>query len=450
MKSQCLFNKAFVNLTALFFVFIFCSSSKSVYSQEVREYIDLQIHPTMHFSFGFFGKGLEFFDEKNPPKLSYKHQLTNVNYANYWKNNKGIRVFVVGLVIKETIHSEKRAHRLIMEQIAYINKFVSENPNDFIIAKTPSEVRDYIKNTTKTIVVYSIEGGKKLLDKPGDAEFWAKQGVSFVTLVHLRDYNNGGAGIRPGFATTILNLKGYFKKQRKRGLTEKGKNTILALARAGVMTDITHMSDQTREDALNFMESKGIPPIATHDFFKPIQNGPRGISEKHILQIYRNNGLMSLPISAISLMPHKPVAKYKAILDTMKCFCNGSIDSYKFTYLALQKFVEQNVPSLLGNPNKTYNSLSESEKVNFSIGFQTDFNGWANHHRPRYGKQGCYPVVAGKTYEDIELQGMPHPGLLESHWKLLEKEGVDLSPVKRSSEKFLQLWQYFIDHKNQF
>ena len=37
------------------------------------------------------------------------------------------------------------------------------------------------------------------------------------------------------------------------------------LANAGIMTDLTHMSDQTRKDALSFMEAENIPPIVTHD-----------------------------------------------------------------------------------------------------------------------------------------------------------------------------------------
>ena len=33
---------------------------------------------------------------------------------------------------------------------------------------------------------------------------------------------------------------------------------------------------------------------------------------------------------------------------------------------------------------------------------------------------------------------------------LLEKEGVDLEPIKRSSEKFLQMWEWFLENKGTF
>ena len=135
-------------------------------------------------------------------------------------------------------------------------------------------------------------------------------------------------------------------------------------------------------------------------------------------------------------MPYKPRADYQGKLDSLESYCNGSIDSYKFTYEEVKAFLEKN--------------LSEEEVSNLSIGFQTDFNGWLNHHHGRYGKDGCYEANPDSTYEAIEIEGLAHPGLLESHWRLLEKEGVDLEPIKRSSEKFLQMWELFLANKGKF
>ena len=200
------------------------------------------------------------------------------------------------------------------------------------------------------------------------------------------------------------------------------------------MTDITHMSDQCRIDALQFMEENNIPPISTHDVFRPIQNHPRGISEEQIIQIYKNKGFISLPISGISLKPYRPEARIQAKIDSLPKYCDGSIDSYKFTYLEVKNVIESNCKmidkSLINNE---FNTLSETEKTPFSIGFQSDFNGWLNHSRPRVGKEGCEDLDSEKEYEKIETDGMPHPGYLESHWNLLEQEGVELAPIKRLS-----------------
>ncbi len=418
-------------------------STGFLHGQEIRTYLDLQMHPTMHVPYSFFGKGFQYFEEGKEPKRSFKHQFKNVNFANYWANNKGARIIVSGALTKENVKRRSKAKKTILKQLNYVNDFVNEHPEDFVVAKSPEEVRHLFTSTNKTIIIHSIEGAKKLINSQEDANFWASQGVAFFTLIHLVDSKLGSAAIRPGL-TKMINFKGWIRKKSKRGgLTEKGKENILWLANAGIMTDITHMSDQCRKDALDFMEENGLPPIATHDVFRPIQNHPRGISEEQIIRIYKNQGFISLPISGISLSAYRPEKRYQEKIETLDCFCEGSIDSYKLTYQEVQHLIESNYQEIDPNILGSFEELSESKKVKFSIGFQSDFNGWLNHSRPRFGKEGCAPIDSTKNYEAIELDGMPHPGYLESQWNLLEKEGVDLSPIQRNAERFLQLWEWY-------
>ena len=152
-----------------FFSFFVCAAS----AQEIHEYLDLQIHPCMHVPYSFFGEGLETFDEENPPELSWKHQLTNVNYANYLRKNKGARILVVGALTQENIATKKRARKTILKQIKYINDYAEAHSEDFAVAKTPQEVRDLVHSTDKTIFIHSIEGGKRLINSQEDANFWA-------------------------------------------------------------------------------------------------------------------------------------------------------------------------------------------------------------------------------------------------------------------------------------
>ena len=42
-------------------------------------------------------------------------------------------------------------------------------------------------------------------------------------------------------------------------------------------------------------------------------------------------------------------------------------------------------------------------------------------------------------HEAIELQGLAYPGLLESRWKWMAIEDVDLETMLRASEKFLRV-----------
>jgi len=376
----------------------------SIKAQVVNEYIDLQSHPTMHMLFNFFGEGLQYFEEGNEPNLTYKHQLKNVNYANYLKDNKGARIVVFGSLTKDGVKAEK-AKAVILEQIDFINAFIERNPADFALAKSPQQVRHLVHNTDKTIIIHSIEGANHLVNNQADANFWAEQGVAFFTLIHLVDNELGASAIRPGLGIALINFKGAIRKKEKRGgLTEKGKQVILWLANAGIMTDITHMAEQTRIDALAFMEENGIPPISTHDAYKPIQNSPRGISPEQVLSIYKNKGFVSLPLSGLSLKAYKSEQWVLDRLNSLDNYCDGSIDSYKFTYQLLKEQIESNFMKIDGSlaDYQNFNELSEAQKVWFSIGFQSDFNGWVSHSRPRYGKDGCYPLNDLKTNYELE------------------------------------------------
>lgn len=423
---------------------------EQVHAQDLRAFIDLQTHCTMHVPYSFFGDGLTYFDEE--PELSSKHLFTNINYANYIENNSGARIIVNGAMCKEVIRTRRGARKKILEQINYINEFVLDHSEKFAVAKSPEELRELVQTTDKIIFIHSIEGGKKLINSQEDAQFWADQGVAFVTLIHLRDDEFGGAAIAPEAITKIINWKALPRQKENRGLTQKGKRAILWLANAGIMTDLTHMSNLSRNDALNLMEEHQIPPIVTHDLFKPIQNQPRGISREDLLRIYKLGGFVSLPISGVSNKPHKPEEAYQAEVDSLhaqECYCEGSVDSYIFTYQKVLSFVQEHTGEILKDSLLNFNALSESQKVRLSLGFQSDFNGWVNHSIPRVGKKGCYEIDPKKEYEAIELIGMPHPGLLESQWNYMQKRGVDLSPLERNAEHFAQIWELLLQRKTE-
>jgi hypothetical protein len=46
-----------------------------VQSQVIHEYMDLQLHPTMHIAHHIFDPGLTYFDENDPPKLDLQAQV---------------------------------------------------------------------------------------------------------------------------------------------------------------------------------------------------------------------------------------------------------------------------------------------------------------------------------------------------------------------------------------
>lgn len=404
-------------------------------------YMDLQTHITMNYPWGIFFKDPLYLKE-TPQNLSYKHLLKNVIHPDFLKNNEGARIIINGAMAAERATSKKQATKLILKQINHLNEFALANSSDFVVAKTPEEVRRYLKTTNKTIIIHSIEGGRRLIESQADADFWAKQGVAFITLIHLLDDEYGGAAHNPGdFMTRLINLKGtltkFFHPHRRRGLTEHGKQSVHWLMNAGLMIDTTHMSPASLDDTMDILETRGLPPLATHSLFGPIQKSDRGISPKQLIRMYQLGGLFSLPISGENLIPHKASPEFLDFIKNEK-ICEASVDSYRVAFNFVEKTLKENSHLFVNS------TASENEqKVSLSIGFQTDFNGWTNHSYPRYGKKGCYPIPNGQELSTLETKGLAHPGQLPEYWELLTKEGMNTESLQFSTEKFLRMWEKF-------
>ncbi|MCI5054829.1 MAG: membrane dipeptidase [Flavobacteriales bacterium] len=429
-------------LLPLFLTCLAISHSKVHRAQPVNEFMDLQIHPTMHIRYGFFGNGLEWISDKKP-KLKYKHLLTNVNYADYFYQNKGARIFVIGLIGSDSPTSRKKAQQSILDQMSYVERFVAENADKFSIGRTAKEVRQLVNETDKTVFIFSIEGAKKLISSMEDAEFWAEKGIAYITPIHLEDCEYGGAGIRPGLSTNIINIKGVFRKifiPKKRGLTPLGKQAISWMYKAGMMVDVTHMTDQSRHDALDVMGENGFTPLATHDHFKPFYNKPRSIDTNDVIRIYQLGGYMSLACNGYSLIPKKPYPEYKKLIKEFPNYESGTIDTYQLVYETLLGFIRKHYREML-NQNTSFSMLTEQDLTRLSVGMQSDFNGWVNHTKPKYGSKKAQRKSGKTSFNRFDLEGLPHPGYLNDQWEELKARSVDLNPILRSSERFLQIWE---------
>lgn len=402
---------------------------------QVYELMDLQMHMTMHYAYPFFSSGLQDGPLERIDRLTNRHLLKNVIYKNLLTKNKGVRILSNGAIAFEYARNKEKIKASILQQIEAVNEMVAENSEDFAVARSAAEVRGLVKMTAKTIIIHSIEGGTNLIDSQEDADFWKQQGVAFITLIHLVDNSYGGAAVQEG-PLMLLNPRGAWRRHRRskhRGLTEKGKNAIRFLAKAGIMTDLSHMSQDAVDDALEVFAELKLPPLVTHSSFFPITKKDFSITRDQLFKIYALGGLYSLPIAGESSIPRQADADFVTYTDGQK-ICSGSIDSYRVAY----SFIE----SLLWN-GRTAPQLTEEERRNLAVGWQSDFNGWLNHSRPRFGKKGCYRIPKDRALPSIEVRGLAHPGLLEEHWRILAAEGMNVDSLRFATEKFLTMWERF-------
>ncbi len=396
----------------------------------LKGHVDWQGHPAMHLCWPFFKPGLT---EVTDPDLTWKHQFRQSCHAPDLRAS-GIRVFGAAAMAAERAENPAQARKLILDQLAYVERFVSENSADFALARTPEEARWLLANTARIVVVHQIEGGRMILSGPEDARFWADQGVMLITLIHLLDDELGGSALEETFVSGAINLKGWARRRSgaRRGLTTRGKEAIVELAREGILVDLTHMSPDSVDDALAVCQANGIPPVVTHGMFSPIKSGERSFTPEQVLAIHRLGGAFSIPVNGGALDPAHPTVPIPATL------VPGTMSSFRFHYEFLQGWLFDHAALALEDPSiQSPADLTEEQKTRLAVGWASDWNGWTDHTRP--DPPGTVP--AGTPPLAIDRIGLAHPGLLPQYWQRLAESGMDLEPLERSVEQFLRVWE---------
>lgn len=393
---------------------------------EVLAQIDWQGHPAMHLTWRFFAKGLT----DRAPRRSWRHQFRQVAYQPYLEAS-GTRIFLMAAMAAEKARNREQARRMILRELAYVEAFVADNPEGWAMAKTPAEARAILAETDKRVVVHAIEGGHHLLSGPEDARFWREQGVAMITLIHLRDDELGAAGILPMTVGPLINRRGAKLRRQgvRRGLTDRGEQAIVELDQAGILVDLSHMAPGSVDDALAVTGAHGIPPVVTHGRLASITASELAFRDDQVLEIYRQGGVFSLGLTALSLDPIEPT------LPIPDDVCRSTLEMFAFHTEAVRQLVEGNAEALVGATGE----LTPEQRTRLAVGWSSDWNGWTSHSKPVH--TGCRPRSELDDPLAIDTRGLAHPGLLPEHWERLERGGTDLEPMLRSAERFLQLWE---------
>ena len=393
--------------------------------------IDWQGHPAMHLTWPMFAPGLV---AELPKERTWRHMFKQT-VTTPWLEASGVRVFLAAAMAAERARNPTVARRRILAHLAYVEAFVADNPARFALARTPAQARCYLEQTDKLVLIHSIEGGRRILLDPGDARFWADQGVALVTVMHLFQDELGGPAVNGAaqgwWITPRTALKRTFGGDR--GLTERGEAAMVELDAAGILVDLSHMSPDAVEQALALSRANGIAPVVTHGKLASLRPDERAFTDAQILELYRLGGSFNLILDGATLEP------WRATLPVPADHCPDSYDNFKLHHEALRDLLEANAAAIFEEPGLTPDDLSQDQEIRLASGWASDWNGWTSHTPPRFGRRGCPEEPEGSlAFDEI---GLAHPGLLPEHWARLEGRGADLSALDLSAEQFLRMWE---------
>lgn len=164
-------------------------------------------------------------------------------------------------------------------QAEQLHKFAKKSDGQFRVIGTQAELQQFITDRSKNPKIAAgmlgIEGAHCLENKLESLDDFYKAGIRYIGITHF--FDNEWAGSAHGI--------------NKNGLTEYGKKLIHRMDSLHVIIDLAHSSPKTIDDIFATTNS---PVIISHTGVKGICNNQRNLSDKHLQEIGRRNGLVGI------------------------------------------------------------------------------------------------------------------------------------------------------------
>lgn len=180
---------------------------------------------------------------------------------------------------KRTEEGHANANKKAFEIIKAIYKSVEAAPELAQLAKTPEDAYT-IEKTGKRAIYIGLENGYAIgHDLSMIEKFW-QLGVRYITLCHSS--NND-----------ICDSSTDKKGAEYNGLSPFGVEVVKEMNRAGMIIDVSHISDSSLYDVLKISK---VPIIASHSCSRAMCDNPRNLTDDDLRAIASNGGVVQMCI----------------------------------------------------------------------------------------------------------------------------------------------------------
>lgn len=157
----------------------------------------------------------------------------------------GLDAPFMSIYIPADVDAADQGEALALRLIGIVEDIVARAPDRFALANAPEDV---VANwrAGRISLPMGMENCGPIRD-PADAKTWAARGIRYCTLAHSR--------------SNALADSSYDPDERWQGLSPLGERMVPALNDAGIMIDVSHLSDAA---ALEAMTLSSVPVIASH------------------------------------------------------------------------------------------------------------------------------------------------------------------------------------------
>ena len=164
------------------------------------------------------------------------------------------------------------AMRRAMDMIDATYREVERSPESLTMCTTAADIRR-AKKQNKICILMGIEGGYVIEDSLYALRDFYRLGVRYMTLTH----------------NVATNWADAHNDQKHGGLTEFGKDVVREMNRLGMLVDISHVSVDTMNDALDVSTA---PIIASHSGARALNDHTRNVPDDVLKRVAKNGGVI--------------------------------------------------------------------------------------------------------------------------------------------------------------
>ena len=172
--------------------------------------------------------------------------------------------------IPASASKEGKAFLQTLEQIQLVRTMIQRYPDTFETARTASDVVR-IQKSGKIASLIGVEGGHCIEDSIENLRRLHALGAGYMTLTH---------------SDTLSWADAATDDARHQGLTPFGEEVVREMNRLGMLVDLSHVSDETMQDAIRISTA---PVIYSHSSARAVANHPRNVPDE-VLQLVKQNG----------------------------------------------------------------------------------------------------------------------------------------------------------------
>jgi membrane dipeptidase len=211
----------------------------------------------------------------------------------------GLRAQCWSVYVPSDLVEPHAAVTMTLEQVDVVRDLVRRHPDRLAFARTADEVEE-VAATGRVASMLGVEGGHAIGGSLGALRVLAGLGVAYLTLTHNDDtpWADSATGERT-----------------HGGLSAFGEEVVRELNRLGVLVDLSHTSDDTMRQAIEFSAA---PVLFSHANARALCDVARNVPDDVLRLVGRSGGVVCVTFVPWFLTPEGAAANAAAWEETRR------------------------------------------------------------------------------------------------------------------------------------